>query len=149
MEIALNWANSLFLKQYEFRFVVFEKHVIMKYEKLIARIFAQGSKNNNGQVAVALVAGLAVGAVVSILFAPDRGSNVRKGIADKAKGINEGVIESISSLKNRIFGASEIEESTDKAEVPHFTHSVQKKRKSDIKDLIHEAHEQHTEQPLS
>lgn len=120
----------------------------MKYGKLIAKIFAQRSKNNNGQVAVALVAGLAAGAIISILFAPDRGENVRKGIAGKARGLNDGLKNSFSTLKNRILGVEETEE-TEHAEVPHFKHSVQKKRKSEIKDLIHEAHQQHTEQPLS
>lgn len=42
-------------------------------------------KSNNGQVAVALVAGLALGAVLSILFAPKKGSVTRRFIGNKSK----------------------------------------------------------------
>jgi len=115
----------------------------MKYGKLIARIFAQRSKNNNGQVAVALVAGLAAGAIISILFAPESGTNTRKGIAGKAKGLNDGVMNGFSSLKSRVLRSSENEESTEQPKVPHFTHSNPKRKKSDIKELIHDGHEQH------
>ena len=121
----------------------------MKYGKLLTKIFDRKS-NNNGQIAVALVAGLAAGAIISILFAPDSGANVRKGIAGQAKGLGEGLRTQYGALKNRVLGKNEIEESIEQPEVPHFTHQVTKKRKSDIKDLIHEAHTgEHTEQPIA
>jgi gas vesicle protein len=122
----------------------------MKYNKLFARIFAQRT-NNNAQVAVALVAGLAAGAIISILFAPDKGSNIRRGISDQARGLGDGIRTKYSAIKNRAFGSTEMEESVE-PEVPHFVKTTPKKRKSDIKDLIHEQHvveKQSTEQPLS
>jgi gas vesicle protein len=124
----------------------------MKYNKLIARIFAQKTNNNNAQVAVALVAGLAAGAIISILFAPDKGSNIRRGIADQARGLGDGIKTKYSAIKNRALGINDIEESIEQPEVPHFVKAVPKKRKSDIKDLIHEQHvekQAHTEQSLS
>jgi gas vesicle protein len=112
----------------------------MKYNKLLAKIFARGS-NNDAQVAIALVAGLAAGAVISILFAPTSGANVRKGIADRATGLGNGVRDTYGRLKDRVVGRQDIEEGV-APEVPHFTHKPVRKRKSDIKDIIHEAHEQ-------
>jgi len=120
----------------------------MKYGKLIKGIFAQRS-NNNAEVAIAIVAGLAAGAVISILFAPASGSDIRHGIADQAKGLGNGIKDKYTSLKDRVVGNREIEEAVE-PEVPHFVHTTAKKRKSDIKDLIHEAHTgEHTEQPTS
>ncbi|MDQ7949242.1 MAG: YtxH domain-containing protein [Pedobacter sp.] len=119
----------------------------MKYTKLLSKIFDNRS-NNNGQVAIALVAGLAAGAVLSILFAPDSGANVRKGIADQARGLGNGIKDGYGRLRDRVIGQQELEEPI-AAEVPHFTHKVTKRPKSAIKDIIHDAHGQHTEQPLS
>jgi len=48
----------------------------MKYGKIIEKLLTHKS-NNKAQIAVALVAGLAAGAVVSILFAPDNGAGTR------------------------------------------------------------------------
>jgi len=121
----------------------------MKYGKLLKEIFVQRA-NNNAQVAIAVVAGLAAGAAISILFAPDSGSNIRKGIADGAKGLGTGIKDKYVSLKDRVVGNREIEESIEQPEVPHFVHSTPKRRKSDIKDLIHDAHtDGYTEQPIS
>jgi gas vesicle protein len=121
----------------------------MKYSKLLKNIFAQRS-NNDGQIAVALIAGLAAGAVISILFAPDSGANVRKNIAGQAKGLGNGIQNKYTSLRNRVMGTSTIEESIAQPEVPHFKHKVEKHRKSDIKDIIQDSHVsgQHTEQPI-
>ncbi len=110
----------------------------MKYNKLINRIFANRT-NNSAQVAVALVAGLAAGAIISILFAPDRGSNIRSKIADRASGLGGDIKTKYSALRNRALGIKE-EIPTEKPEVPHFVKTTPKKPKSAIKELIHEAH---------
>jgi gas vesicle protein len=121
----------------------------MKYGKIISKILTKKS-DNTGQVVVALVAGLAAGAILSVLFAPESGADSRKAIADKAKGIGNDIKDSYSSLKNRILGVDETQEAIATPEVPHFIHSTPKRRKSDIKELVNEFHngEHHNEQPI-
>lgn len=113
----------------------------MKYGKILSKCFKQQS--NDGYVAVALVAGLAAGALLGILFAPERGTDTRKKIGDSARGVRDGVRDSYASLKNKIVG--EVEELAPETEIPHFVRETTKRRKSDIKDLIDEAHA--SEQP--
>ena len=71
----------------------------MKYGKLISKLTKRS--NNNGYVAVALVAGLAAGAILSILFAPESGEDTRKLIRDKAKGIGDNAKDKFAALKNK------------------------------------------------
>lgn len=123
----------------------------MKYGKLIGKILSRKS-SNNGQVAVAIVAGLAAGAVLSILFAPESGKDARKLIRDKAKDLGSSARDTYTTLKNRISGNNFEEHKDDVApEVPHFVRTPVKKRKSDIRDIIHESHvdDQHTKQEIS
>lgn len=49
---------------------------------------------STGKVALGVLAGLATGAILGILFAPDKGSATRKKIADKGK-------DSLDGLKSR------------------------------------------------
>jgi gas vesicle protein len=42
-----------------------------------------------GKVVLGLLAGVAAGAILGILFAPDKGSNTRKKIVDKGEGYAE------------------------------------------------------------
>lgn len=115
----------------------------MNYEKLMASIFARNTSNNS-QVSIALIAGLAVGAALGVLFAPKSGASVRKSIGDDACNL-------YTSLRNRISGENESEQSLNENEDQHMAHSVGKKPKSNIKELIHEAHSNgiHTEQSLN
>jgi gas vesicle protein len=100
----------------------------MKYGKLVARILAKKS-NNNAQIAIALVAGLAAGAVISILFAPDNGANVRGSIRTKAKNLGSDIKDSYATLKHKMLDNG-------LANKVSNTHIVQKKRKSPIKASI-------------
>lgn len=122
----------------------------MKYRKLVEKFLSQKSNQNNAKVAIALVAGLTAGAGISMLFAPETGSTTRKGIASKARNLGGAIRDSYASLINKITGSPEQHEVAVAPEVPHFTHAVTKKRKSDIKDLINEAHQNghHTEQSI-
>lgn len=110
----------------------------MKYRKLVENLLPRSS--NNSQVAIALVAGMAAGAVLSILFAPDKGSSTRRNIANKAGSLSDGIKNSYTSMKNRMMGNHRSENEAIAPEVPHFTHAVTKRRKSDINSLVSEAH---------
>lgn len=51
--------------------------------------------NNNTKVIAALFGGLAIGAAIGILFAPDKGSETRKKMADAAKGFGDKAKEKV------------------------------------------------------
>jgi gas vesicle protein len=112
----------------------------MKYRKLIGKYLTHRS-NNNAQIALALVAGLAAGAVISILFAPDSGAGTRGKIVGGAKNLRYGFQDKYNLLKEKVFGVEAIEENIVEHEVPHFKHTVAKKRKSDVKEILENAHE--------
>ncbi|UKT62625.1 YtxH domain-containing protein [Pedobacter mucosus] len=113
----------------------------MKYRKLIGKYLTKKS-DKNAKIAIALVAGLAAGAVISILFAPDSGEGTRGKIADGAKNLRYGFQDKYNLLKEKVFGVEAIEEDIVEQEVPHFKHKVQKKAKSDIKEILDDAHQQ-------
>ncbi|MET3113829.1 gas vesicle protein [Pedobacter sp. CG_S7] len=69
----------------------------MKFKKLISDCAA--SKSDSSLPIVALIAGLAVGAVIGILFAPESGADTRGKIADKADDLTESVKEKVQSMK--------------------------------------------------
>jgi len=65
--------------------------------------------NDNGKVVTALLAGLAAGAVLGLLFAPDKGSETRdkinESLADLGDAIKERAeeqLDQLSELKDRI-----------------------------------------------
>lgn len=77
-----------------------KKQSIMKFRKLIANCPSQ--KADSSMPIVALLAGLAVGAVVGMLFAPESGADVRGKIADKAGDLAESVKDKVQSIKEKI-----------------------------------------------
>lgn len=107
----------------------------MKTQKLIKSVFESGSGRTDG--IIALVAGLAAGAVLSVLFAPESGKSARNKIYDAA---------------NRLFGRKADEKEEEVSTDNNSRHlAVVKKPKSDIKSIIHQARvqESHTEQGFS
>lgn len=57
-------------------------------------------KNNN--VLLGILGGVAVGAALGILFAPAKGSDTRKKIADKGSDLKENFKDSLSKLSEKI-----------------------------------------------
>ncbi|MFV0377986.1 MAG: YtxH domain-containing protein [Mangrovibacterium sp.] len=53
---------------------------------------------SSGKVILGFLAGAAAGAVLGILFAPDKGSETRKKIADKGEELVDGAKEKVSKL---------------------------------------------------
>jgi gas vesicle protein len=124
----------------------------MNYNKLMARTFARRADKST-QLAFALIAGIAAGAVMAVLFAPKSGKDVRKGITDGVMGLGQGAKDIYASLRSKINGEN-AEHTRNGAmqdqENGYGNRAAVKKPKSDIKDLIHEAHANgtHTEQSL-
>jgi gas vesicle protein len=56
----------------------------------------------SGDVLLGVLAGLAAGAVIGVLFAPDKGSVTRKKIAEKGDEYAEGLKEKFSNLVDEI-----------------------------------------------
>lgn len=66
--------------------------------------------NDNTKAAVALLAGLAAGAALGILFAPEKGTETRDKLNDAIKDISDAIkdraaeeIEHISAIKDQLF----------------------------------------------
>ncbi|WEK17479.1 MAG: YtxH domain-containing protein [Candidatus Pedobacter colombiensis] len=76
----------------------------MNYKKLISSRMPTPSYNptdTTGSV-VALLAGLAVGAVLGVLFAPESGKKTRGRISDKAMDAADGIKNGYQSIKDHI-----------------------------------------------
>jgi gas vesicle protein len=77
----------------------------MNYKKLISgrssHMPSYRSGDTSGAV-VALLAGLAVGAVLGVLFAPDSGRKIREQISDKALGLTDNMKDGLAALKEQL-----------------------------------------------
>ena len=65
--------------------------------------------NDNTKVVVALLAGLAAGAALGMLFAPERGTEIRDRLSDSLKNLGDSIketaaseIEKLLSLKDTV-----------------------------------------------
>jgi gas vesicle protein len=91
----------------------------MKYKKLfsdsaskltdsaskISDTVSRGSDSSNA--IVALLTGLAVGAVLGVLFAPSSGEETRGLIADRASGLGEDLKDKYQSAKDKVLSSKD------------------------------------------
>ncbi|HQD10754.1 MAG TPA: YtxH domain-containing protein [Flavihumibacter sp.] len=57
--------------------------------------------SNTNKILTAFATGLAVGAVLGVLFAPDKGENTRKKIADNGKKLSDSLREKVNEGKEK------------------------------------------------
>lgn len=57
---------------------------------------------NSGIILLSVCAGIVAGAMLGILFAPDKGWNTRKRIVKKGEDYTEGLIEKLNEFLNNI-----------------------------------------------
>lgn len=60
-----------------------------------------GNSNNTGKLVSALLTGVAIGGILGILFAPDKGSETRKKISLKGNGLTNSVKEKFGELVDK------------------------------------------------
>ena len=58
--------------------------------------------NNTSKILAALAIGVAAGAVIGILFAPDKGSETRKKISDQGKKLGEDLKNKFNEVKEKM-----------------------------------------------
>jgi gas vesicle protein len=58
--------------------------------------------NNNGKMIGALMAGVAIGGALGILFAPDKGSSTRNNLVSKGEALKEDAKEKYESLLSKL-----------------------------------------------
>ncbi|MDQ3193294.1 MAG: YtxH domain-containing protein [Bacteroidota bacterium] len=57
---------------------------------------------NIGKTLIALIAGMAAGAIYGILYAPDKGSETRKKISDSSKQLADDGMDAVKELRQKI-----------------------------------------------
>jgi len=58
--------------------------------------------NNSGKILTALVVGAAVGAVLGILYAPDKGSETRKKVSEEGKKMSDAIKNKFNEMKEKM-----------------------------------------------
>ena len=67
---------------------------------------------NSSKVLIALGAGIAIGGVLGVLFAPARGNETRKKISDTANGLSDKLKDAVNTAKQSIRGLRDGREET-------------------------------------
>ncbi|MDP1763323.1 MAG: YtxH domain-containing protein [Sediminibacterium sp.] len=75
---------------------------------------------STGKILTAVLAGAAIGAIVGILLAPDKGSETRKKISEEGKRLADDVKDKFRKGKEKLNGLKEDFERTVKEKVDEF-----------------------------
>lgn len=74
----------------------------MNYKKAITdRFQSKTTHTSPATVALALAGGIAIGAIVSLLFAPQSGEDTRNMIADKTRDLSDNVKDKFKAIRNK------------------------------------------------
>lgn len=76
--------------------------------------------NNNSKILIAVAAGMAAGAVLGILFAPDKGADTRKEINDQIKKLADTIEDSFNKGKEKFHDIKEKVEQEVREKVEQF-----------------------------
>lgn len=76
--------------------------------------------NTNGKILAAVAAGIAAGAILSILFAPDKGSETRRKISGQGKKITDDIKDKFRKGKAKFSNFKEDIETTDREKAEGF-----------------------------
>lgn len=76
--------------------------------------------NKNGKILAAVAAGIAAGAILGILFAPDKGYETRKKINDEGKKLTEGMKGTFLKGKEKFNDMKEGIESSVKSKLEEY-----------------------------
>jgi len=63
--------------------------------------------NNTSKILTALIVGAAVGAVLGILYAPDKGSETRKKVNEEGKKMSDAIKNKFNEVKEKMASAKE------------------------------------------
>ena len=120
-----------------------EKTSIMNYKKLLSNCVSKES--DSSKAIVALLAGLAVGAVLGVLFAPESGEETRSLIKEKANALTDKAKDKYQSVKDQVLtGKDELVDLKDRVvdQVKSNVDSIKDKIKGvsdDANDAVQEA----------
>jgi gas vesicle protein len=102
-----------------------KKTIIMKYKKLLSDTLPRES--DSSKAIVALLTGLAVGAVLGVLFAPSSGEETRGLISEKANDLTDNLKDKYQSVKDQVL--------TGKDELVDYKDRVVDQAKSKAKEV--------------
>jgi gas vesicle protein len=105
-------------------------------EAILTFIKKQNVMNSSGKVFLGLLAGLAAGATLGILFAPDKGTVTRKKIADKGNDYADDIAQRFNDFTSEVNKKMEAlgHKATNMAEnVNHKASNVMEDLKSSVK----------------
>ncbi|MFA4867874.1 MAG: YtxH domain-containing protein [Pedobacter sp.] len=113
----------------------------MNYRKQFNKIMS-GRNDNSVMVGFALIGGIAIGAALSVLFAPKKGTELREGITQGGRRLCGTVMELAEELKSKFSNEkSPLHQSSADEDNINDENTPAKKPKSDIGEFIQQAHQ--------